>query len=123
MASESLMPDRQPEWREARRQTTISQVFGPEADRRHNTPTRQSLDRARVERARGLLSVFREEQVRLDAGLDDAVAIARRADVSWEQIAAELRISRQAALERWRRVDTSPRCAAIRGGGSTRDQA
>jgi hypothetical protein len=41
----------------------------------------------------------------LDAGLDDAVTNARRAHVSWQQIAAELGMPRQAAWERWQRLD------------------
>jgi hypothetical protein len=64
---------------------------------------------ARVERARALLAALREEQVRLDAGIDDAVTHARRAHVSWEQIAADLGMSRQAAWERWSRLDASHR--------------
>jgi biotin operon repressor len=47
--------------------------------------------------------------VRLDAGIDDAVTNARRAHVSWEQIGAELGMSRQAAWERWSRLDAPHR--------------
>jgi hypothetical protein len=45
------------------------------------------------------------EQVRLDAGIDDAVVNARRAHVSWEHIAAELGMPREIAWKRWRRLD------------------
>jgi len=74
---------------------------------------RRGYARARSERALALLAALHEEQVRLDAALDDAVAYARGAQVTWEQIGAELLMSGQAARERWRRLERNHRQASM----------
>jgi hypothetical protein len=105
MASESLRPDGHLGRLGAGGKATSSQVLGDRAtgSRTHRSPPQYGS--TRVQRARALLAALREEQIRLDVGLDDAVINARRAKVSWEQIAAELGMPRQVAWERWRRLD------------------
>jgi hypothetical protein len=46
-------------------------------------------------------------QLDLDTAKTNAVARARRLDLSWETIGDELNISRQAAWERWHHLDAS----------------
>lgn len=57
--------------------------------------------------ALAIVSAWDEAHLAALQALDAAVALARQAGASWQQIGAETRMSRQAAWERWGAVDGS----------------
>ena len=58
-----------------------------------------------VDGVREKLDELRRVTVQLDVDKTHAVVQARQLDLSWEQIARALNISKQAAWERWHHLD------------------